>query len=96
MGKSPPQPRCVRILNGSGTNQGNSLTDHGIGIPLDEHKNIFDAFHQIKRPNNAGGAGLGLAICKGLIEAHGGNIWIQETNSSGTTISFSLPISLPS
>jgi len=70
------------------------VTDQGIGIPPDEHKHIFDAFHQIKRQNNASGAGLGLAICKGLIEAHGGNIWIQETNSSGTTISFSLPLTL--
>lgn len=72
------------------------VTDQGFGIPPDEHRHIFEAFHQIKRPNNIGGAGLGLAICKALIEAHGGKIWIQETTPAGTTISFSLPLPLPS
>jgi two-component system sensor histidine kinase KdpD len=38
------------------------------------------------------GAGLGLAICKGLVEAHGGRIWIKKKNTQGTTISFTIPL----
>jgi len=38
------------------------------------------------------GAGLGLAICKGLIEAHGGRIWIKKKNTPGTTVSFTIPL----
>jgi K+-sensing histidine kinase KdpD len=68
------------------------VTDEGIGIPTAEREHIFDAFHQVKRNKSARGAGLGLAICKGLIEAHGGKIWVQKTSEKGTTISFSLPI----
>ncbi len=38
------------------------------------------------------GAGLGLAICRGLIEAHGGRIWVDDHNGPGTTLSFTLPL----
>jgi len=38
------------------------------------------------------GAGLGLAICKGLVDAHGGRIWIRNTKSPGTTIAFTIPL----
>jgi signal transduction histidine kinase len=40
-----------------------------------------------------GGTGLGLAICKGIIEAHGGKIWVDKDYTKGTSISFSLPVS---
>jgi signal transduction histidine kinase len=41
---------------------------------------------------SAKGAGLGLAICKGLVEAHGGRIWIKKKNTPGATISFTIPL----
>lgn len=46
----------------------------------------------IERGESQTGAGLGLAICKGIIKAHGGSIWIQDTPPPGTTISFTLPV----
>jgi PAS domain S-box-containing protein len=88
---SSPGTEIQLSVKSVGTTVQVDVTDQGFGIPLGELSRIFDAFHQIKPQHNADGAGLGLAICKGLIEAHGGNIWIQETTSSGTTVSFSLP-----
>ncbi|MBW6465814.1 MAG: PAS domain-containing protein [Brevefilum sp.] len=76
-----------------------NVIDTGPGIPLDERKNAFKAFTRGKDKENGfpTGAGLGLAICKGLVEAHGGRIWIRNTNSPGTTIAFTVPlITVPS
>lgn len=67
------------------------VQDQGIGIPLEERSQLFEAFRQVERKSHIQkGAGLGLAICKGLIEAHGGTIWIAD-HTPGTTISFTLP-----
>jgi two-component system sensor histidine kinase KdpD len=69
------------------------VQDRGVGIPPDQRERVFEPFHQVaKGTNSQKGAGLGLAICKGLVEAHGGRIWIQNQNNSGTTISFTLPV----
>jgi PAS domain S-box-containing protein len=70
-----------------------NVTDHGPGIPLDEHKNVFKAFKRGKKGENGSvqGTGLGLAICKALVEAHGGRIWINRKSTPGTTISFTIP-----
>jgi PAS domain S-box-containing protein len=74
-----------------------SVIDHGPGIPKAERKRVFQAFQRgIHEENGAGkGAGLGLAICKGLVEAHGGQIWIKKQPPPGTTISFTIPLVPP-
>jgi len=74
-----------------------SVSDLGPGIPPAEHKRVFQAFRRgLREENGSGkGAGLGLAICKGLVEAHGGKIWIKKQTSSGATISFTIPIVQP-
>ena len=71
-----------------------NVTDQGPGIPPAEHKRVFKAFQRGANLENsaAQGAGLGLAICKGLVEAHGGRIWIKKKNAPGTTISFTIPL----
>ena len=71
-----------------------SITDQGPGIPRAARKRVFQAFQRGKEEDNgaAKGAGLGLAICKGLVEAHGGRIWIGQQNAPGTTISFTIPL----
>jgi PAS domain S-box-containing protein len=70
-----------------------TVSDQGMGIPPEYRQTVFEAFQQLDRPGGAHkGAGLGLAICKGLIEAHGGRIWIDNQPTPGTTIRFTLPI----
>lgn len=67
------------------------VSDQGYGIPPEEREKVFEAFHQGPIKSVKGGVGLGLAICKGLIEAHGGRIWVKDQAAPGTTIAFTLP-----
>lgn len=70
-----------------------SVSDAGMGIALREQEQIFDRFHRLGDPlsQSSPGAGLGLYICKAIIEAHGGRIWVESTLRQGSTFSFSLP-----
>lgn len=67
-----------------------SIADTGIGISAADLPNIFDRFWQVHRTRR-GGAGLGLAIAKGIVEAHGGSITVTSELGAGTTFSFTLP-----
>jgi signal transduction histidine kinase len=71
-----------------------SIQDNGIGIPLEKMDNLFKTFYQVDTSltRKHGGTGLGLVICKGIIESHGGKIWIDKNYTQGTSISFTLPI----
>jgi PAS domain S-box-containing protein len=69
------------------------VTDDGPGIPPDENQNIFDSFYRVddSLARLTSGAGLGLAICQGLVRAHGGRIW-SEPQESGACIVFTIPM----
>jgi signal transduction histidine kinase len=71
-----------------------SVSDNGVGIPRKDLKRIFEKFHQGESLNtrSAGGTGLGLSISKFLVEAHGGEIWVESRPGSGSTFFFSIPI----
>ena len=79
------------------TVQGNMLkvmiSDDGMGIPKENVGRIFDRFYRVDRARarSMGGTGLGLAIAREMIEAHGGKIWANSEEGSGTTIFFTLP-----
>ncbi len=66
------------------------VADTGAGIPGEHLPRIFDRFWQARRSDRTG-AGLGLAICKGLVEAHGGRIWAESVVGAGSTFFFTLP-----
>jgi len=70
-----------------------TVTDHGIGIPKSDLPRVFNRmFHStLGQKTGVAGAGLGLAICKGLIEAHGGKIWLESEEGVGTKCFFTLP-----
>jgi PAS domain S-box-containing protein len=67
-----------------------SVLDKGKGIAAEQLPKVFDRYWQSSRTDRQG-AGLGLAIAKGIVEAHGGRIWIESRPGEGTTASFSLP-----
>lgn len=79
-----------------------AVADEGVGVPPEHLQRIFDRFYRIdgKLARETGGSGLGLAICKGLVEAHGGKIWVESPGvlvrageaGTGATFYFSLPI----
>jgi signal transduction histidine kinase len=67
-----------------------SIKDSGAGIPAEHLEHVFDRFWQADRSSRAG-AGLGLAICKAIVEAHGGTIWAASAVGRGTTMHFEIP-----
>lgn len=70
-----------------------TVSDQGQGIPAELVERVFERFYRIDNSlsRGTGGTGLGLSICRGLVEAHGGQIWIKRTSPQGTTIAFTLP-----
>ena len=68
-----------------------TVSDTGAGIPREHLGNIFNPYWQAKRTERMG-AGLGLAIAKGIVEAHGGRIWVESTQGAGTRFFFTLPV----
>ncbi len=71
-----------------------SIVDQGIGIPAGDLPNVFTRMYRIeqRQTQEIGGAGLGLAICKGLVEKHGGRIWVESEVERGSTFYFTLPL----
>ena len=68
------------------------VADPGPPIPAAEREHVFDKFHRLHSSSQAGGTGLGLSICKGIIEAHGGAIWVDSSPEYGNRFTFSLPL----
>ncbi len=68
-----------------------SVRDTGSGIPSENLPHLFDRFWQA-RGARRGGAGLGLAIAKGIVEAHGGRMWVESELGSGSVFGFSIPL----
>jgi signal transduction histidine kinase len=71
------------------------VIDTGLGIPHQDLDKIFDKFYQVTRADSSQkikGTGLGLPICKGIIEKHGGKIWVESELGKGSKFSFTLPL----
>jgi PAS domain S-box-containing protein len=70
-----------------------SVKDSGPGIPRDKQSEIFEPFKRLDATKDqAGGLGLGLIVCKRLVEAHGGKIWVKSEPGRGCTFTFTLPV----
>jgi two-component system sensor histidine kinase KdpD len=71
------------------------VIDHGPGIPTPERERVFDQFYRLKgggkRPE---GTGMGLAICRGIVQAHGGNLRVETTPGGGATFVLTLPVAV--
>ena len=92
--KYSPRQRVLHIsCHATGEEVITSVSDIGMGISLRDQEHIFDRFERVGDPlaQATPGAGLGLYICRAIVEAHGGRIWVESTLRQGSTFSFSLP-----
>jgi PAS domain S-box-containing protein len=71
-----------------------SVTDQGRGIPVGEYEKIFERMYRIEQrmQKDPGGLGLGLSLCKALVEGHSGRIWVESTVGKGSTFYFTIPL----
>jgi two-component system, OmpR family, sensor histidine kinase VicK len=83
----------VRVEKDNTNNVTLTVEDNGIGIKPEKAGKLFQKFYQIDTgaTRRHGGTGLGLVICRGIVEAHGGKIWVDTAHKNGTAIKFTLP-----
>ena len=67
------------------------VADRGPGVPRDDAERVFDKFYRA-REREGGGVGLGLTICRGVVLAHGGRIWVEDRRGGGASFRFTLPL----
>src|SRR2546428_4293389 len=68
------------------------VADQGPGLPPGEEQRVFEKFYRAQRPGESSGAGLGLTICPGIIEAHGGHMWAENRPGGGAGVRLTLPL----
>lgn len=90
--KYAPGAPIVILLNQVDENALVSFIDHGPGIPKDSLPLIFERFYRVRGEKTITGTGLGLYICRQIIQAHRGKIWAESTPGQGTTFFIELPI----
>jgi two-component system sensor histidine kinase GlrK len=87
---SPESGQITVRIQANGAYSSVSVSDRGPGIPLESRSRVFDRFHQVSpgRKVAGQGVGLGLAICKIIVEAHGGSIWVENNPAGGSIFQF--------
>lgn len=88
-GEGKPVDIRVTTRNGSAVV---SIRDRGIGIPPDSHQRIFERFERAVAPRSFAGLGLGLYICRQIVEAHGGKISVESAPGEGSVFTVTLPL----
>lgn len=68
-----------------------SVTDNGRGVPDNDRLRVFDLFSRLHRPEDAAGTGIGLALCRKIVESRGGKIWIADGVEGGCSVRFTCP-----
>jgi len=70
------------------------VSDEGLGIPLDKQSRLFEPFYRVDSGlgRRTQGVGLGLFLCKAIVEGHGGRIWVESAPGKGSTFRFTLPL----
>jgi signal transduction histidine kinase len=85
-----PDPPRIAVSARAGAEQWViTVADNGIGVPPDDHDRIFGMFTRAHRDRD--GTGIGLAVCRRVVEAHGGHIWVESDDGGGSAFRFTLP-----
>jgi len=89
----PPGGRVTVRVATAGADATVAVSDEGPGIPAHELEQVFERFYRVDpaRGRDAGGAGLGLAIVRRMVELHGGRVWAESAEGAGTTVTFTVP-----
>ncbi len=98
---SPPgSPIDIRAVVRPGPGKGDKgaieveVADRGPGVGKQDVERVFDKFFRV-REGEGGGVGLGLTICRGIVHAHGGRIWVEDREGGGASFRFTLPLDPP-
>ena len=67
------------------------VSDEGIGIDPEHQHKIFDVFKRLHTREEYAGTGIGLSICKRIVERHGGQIWVESESGKGANFYFTMP-----
>ncbi len=89
----PPTVHVSALMNGD--EWVFSVKDNGIGISTEYSDKVFQMFQRLHARETFPGTGIGLAICKKVVERHGGKIWFESKPGDGTTFYFTLPAKTP-
>jgi signal transduction histidine kinase len=93
-GDEPPRIRIGIRRNGDKYEV--SVQDNGIGIAAEHHERIFEIFKRLHGRDRYPGTGIGLAVCRKIVERHGGRIWVDSRSGEGSTFRFTIYTSIPS
>ena len=95
-GKYTPDGTLIRLAAAvSGDNLRVTISDNGPGLPKGQEESIFEKFTRGTRESTTPGVGLGLAISRAIVEAHGGKIWAEHNPGGGARFCFTLPLGTP-
>ncbi|HVJ91447.1 MAG TPA: sensor histidine kinase KdpD [Labilithrix sp.] len=94
--KYTPEGTPIDVVAAKGTGAAEEvvveLADRGPGISTEEQERIFDKFHRGPSERTKGGVGLGLTICRAIVTAHGGRMWVENREGGGASFKFALPL----
>jgi signal transduction histidine kinase len=88
-GDAPPRVEVSGVTSSDGWIV--SVRDNGLGVPPDDAARIFGMFARVRRDQERDGTGIGLAVCRRVVEAHGGRIWVEPAQGGGSAFRFTLP-----